>query len=67
MEAVYVDARGGELTCVKQEITVDFGTILASAAVKRPEYDTGQFCACVHRLGFTCIEGDTESRNGTTG
>jgi hypothetical protein len=50
-----------------QEITVNSGTILATAAVKRPAYDTDQFCACLHRLGFTCSEGDTESRNGTTG
>jgi hypothetical protein len=67
MDAVYGGAQVGKLTCVMREITVNSGTISASAAVKRPAYDTDQFCICLHRLGFICIEGDTESRNGTTG
>jgi hypothetical protein len=49
------------------DIAAKSGIIFAFGANKRPAFDTGQFCACQHRLGFTCSEGDTESRNGTTG
>jgi hypothetical protein len=48
-------------------IVAKSGIIFASGAINRPAFDTGQFYAYLHRIGFRCIEGETETRDGTTG